>query len=154
MNKQEMNFIMQFSLFKYFDAILDTVQAKGLSAFSQADIKKASAQLDSFLPQISEVAKIVFSYHYIYQLNGKPFNASEIANSLNIPSLYLEYESAWRELAKLGLLVFLGSDNYVMPQKVIDAVAVIDMEYYWPNRAVIPAIYKKELFLRWIAYEK
>ena len=39
---------MQFSLFKYFDAILDAVEQDGLSALEQPEVKKALAELDSF----------------------------------------------------------------------------------------------------------
>lgn len=59
---------MTFSLFKYFDAILDGVEQNGLAALEQPEVKEALAELDSFLPPLSNVAKLVFSYHYVYQL--------------------------------------------------------------------------------------
>ena len=53
------------------------------------------------------------------------------------------------ELAKLGLLENIKGQGYFMPQKVIDAVAIIDMEYYWPNeKTIILAEHKKEVFWR------
>ena len=54
---------MTFSLFKYFDAILDGVEQNGLAALEQPKVKKALAELDSFLPPLSDVAKLVFSYY-------------------------------------------------------------------------------------------
>ena len=40
--------------------------------------------------------------------------------------------------------------KFVMPQKVIDAVAIIDMEYYFPQEEppLISAEHKKEVFWR------
>ena len=45
MTNEEMECIIQFSLFKYFDAILDAVEQDGLSALEQPEIKKALAEL-------------------------------------------------------------------------------------------------------------
>lgn len=39
---------MTFSLFKYFDAILDGVEQNGLAALEQPEVKEALAELDSF----------------------------------------------------------------------------------------------------------
>ena len=67
-----MDLIMTFSLFKYFDAIVDGVEQNGLAALEQPEVKKAIAELDSFLPPLSDVAKLVFSYYYVYQLKPQP----------------------------------------------------------------------------------
>jgi len=149
-----MECIMQFSLFKYFDAILDGVEQNGLAALEQPEVKKALAELDSFLPPLSDVAKLVFSYHYVYQLKPQPLFISQLEKDLNVPTLYLKHEEAWQELVDLDLLVRVMGSEYLMPRSVIDAVAVMDLEYYWPNRVIIAAEHKKEVFWRWIHDQK
>ena len=142
---------MQFSLFKYFDAILDGVEQDGLAALEQPEVKKVLAELDSFLPPLSNVAKLVFSYYYVYQLKPQPLFISQLEKDLNVPTLYLKHEEAWQELVDLDLLVRVMGSEYLMPRSVIDAVAVIDLEYYWPNdRVIIAPEHKKEVFWRWI----
>ena len=149
MEKQEIEFILQFSLFKYFDLILDEVESKGLSALSLPEIQKAFGELNTFLPPLSNEAKLIFSYYYVYQLKPEIIKIETIEKELNIPSMFLQYGGAWQELAKLGLLEHMEGRGYFMPQKVIDAVAIIDMEYYWPNdKTIIPAEHKKEVFWR------
>ena len=145
---------MTFSLFKYFDAILDGVEQNGLAALEQPEVKKALAELDSFLPPLSNVAKLVFSYYYVYQLKTQPLFISQLEKDLNVPTLYLKYEAAWQELVGLDLLVRVMGSEYLMPRNVIDAVAVMDLEYYWPNRVIIAPEHKKELFWRWIHEQK
>ena len=145
---------MQFSLFKYFDAILDTVEQDGLSALEQPEVKKALAELDSFLPPLSNIAKLVFSYHYVYQLKPQRLFISQLEKDLNVPTLYLKHEEAWQELVDLDLLVRVMGSEYLMPRSVIDAVATIDLEYYWPNRVIIAPEHKKEVFWRWIHDQK
>ena len=145
---------MTFSLFKYFDAILDGVEQDGLAALEQPEVKKALAELDSFLPPLSDVAKLVFSYYYVYQLKPQPLFISQLAKDLNVPMLYLKHEEAWQELVDLDLLVRVMGSEYLMPRSVIDAVAVMDLEYYWPNRVIIAHEHKKELFWRWIHDQK
>lgn len=142
-----MAFIMQFSLFKYFDTVLDGVESAGLWELSQPKVQKALAELDTFLPVLSDKAKLVFSYYYVYQIS-KPVKIAEIEQTLNIPNFYLKYSNAWQELVNLGLLKQINGYEYIMPQKVIDAVAVIDMEYYWPSNPIVPAKHKKEVFQR------
>lgn len=145
---------MQFSLFKYFDAVLDAVEKDGLVALEQPEVKKALVELDSFLPPLSNIAKLVFSYYYVYQLKPQPLFISQLEKDLNVPTLYLKHEEVWQELVDLDLLVRVMGSEYLMPRNVIDAVAVIDLEYYWPNRVIIDAEHKKELFWRWIHGQK
>lgn len=90
---------MTFSLFKYFDAILDGVEQNGLAALEQPEVKEALAELDSFLPPLSNVAKLVFSYHYVYQLKPQPLFIFQLEKDLNVPTLYLEHEAARQALA-------------------------------------------------------
>ncbi len=143
-----MAFIMQFSLFKHFDTVLDAVESIGLVALSQPKVQKALKELDTFLPTLSNEAKLIFSYYYVYQIS-KPVKIAEIEQTLNIPNFYLKNSSAWQELVNLGLLKQINGYEYILPQKVIDAVAIIDMEYYWPNdKTIIPAEHKKEVFWR------
>ncbi|MBO4707129.1 MAG: hypothetical protein J5594_01030 [Elusimicrobiaceae bacterium] len=149
MEKQEIEFILQFSLFKYFNLILNEVEAKGLSALSLPKVQKALDELNTFLPPLSNEAKLIFSYYYVYQLKPEIIKIETIEKELNTPSMFLHYGFAWQELAKLGLLEYIKGQGYFMPQKVIDAVAIIDMEYYWPNeKTIIPAEHKKEVFWR------
>lgn len=143
-----MAFIMQFSLFKHFDTVLDAVEDAGLVGLSQQKVQKALQELDTFLPVLSNEAKLVFSYYYVYQIS-KPVKIAEIEQTLNIPNFYLKNSNAWQELVNFGLLKQINGYEYIMPQKVIDAVAIIDMEYYWPNeKTIIPAEHKKEVFWR------
>ena len=142
-----MAFIMQFSLFKHFDTVLDAVGDSGLVALSKPKVQKALKELDTFLPILSNEAKLIFSYYYVYQIS-KPIKISEIEQTLNIPNFYLKNSNVWQELVNLCLLKQINGYEYIMPQKVIDAVAIIDMEYYWPNSPVVPSKYKKELFWR------
>ena len=67
MENQEMAFIMQFSLFKHFDTVLDAVEDAGLVALSKPKVQKALKELDTFLPTLSNKAKLIFSYYYVYQ---------------------------------------------------------------------------------------
>lgn len=145
---------MTFSLFKYFDAILDGVEQNALAALEQPEVKEALAELDSFLPPLSNVAKLVFSYHYVYQLKPQPLFISQLEKDLNVPTLYLEHEAARQELAQSDLLVRVMGSEYLMPRNVIDAVATIDLEYYWPNRVIIAPEHKKEVFWRLIHDQK
>ena len=145
---------MTFSLFKYFDAILDAVEKDGLAALEQPEVKKALAELDSFLPPLSNIAKLVFSYYYVYQLKPQPLFISQLKKDLNVPTLYLKHEEAWQELVDLDLLVRVMGSEYLMPRSVIDAVATIDLEYYWSNRVIIAPEHKKEVFWRWIHGQK
>ena len=148
MENQEFEFIMQFSLFKHFDTVLDVVADVGLVALSQPKVQKAIEELDTFLPTLSNEAKLVFSYYYVYQIS-KPVKIAEIEQTLNIPNFYLKNSNVWQELVNFGLLKQINGYEYIMPQKVIDAVAIIDMEYYWPNeKTIIPAEHKKEVFWR------
>jgi len=143
-----MAFIMQFSLFKHFDTVLDGVEDSGLVALSQPKVQKALRELDTFLPTLSNEAKLIFSYYYVYQIS-KLVKIAEIEQTLNIPNFYLKNSNAWQELVNFGLLKQINGYEYIMPQKVIDAVAIIDMEYYWPNdKTIIPAEHKKEVFWR------
>ena len=149
MGKQEIEFILQFSLFKYFNLILNEVESKGLSALSLPEVQKALDELNTFLPPLSNEAKLIFSYYYVYQIKPEIIKIETIEKELNIPSMFLQYGSAWQELTKLGLLENIKGQGHFMPQKVIDAVAIIDMEYYWPNeKTIIPAEHKKEVFWR------
>ena len=140
---------MTFSLYRYFDTVLDAVEDGGLAAFDQSEVQKALAEMDTFLPPLSNVAKLVFSYHCVYQLEPKPVAGPEVGKALNLPALYLEHTTAWQELTQLGLLVPVSRGYYTIPQKVLNAVAVIDLEYYWPTRSIIDPEYKKEVFWRW-----
>ena len=143
-----MAFIMQFSLFKHFDTVLDAVEDVGLVGLSKPKVQKALKELDTFLPVLSNEAKLVFSYYYVYQIS-KPVKISEIEQTLNMPNFYLKCSNVWQELVNSGLLKQINGFEYIMPQKVINAVAIIDMEYYWPNeKTIIPAEHKKEVFWR------
>ena len=142
-----MAFIMQFSLFKHFDTVLYAVEDIGLVGLSQPKVQKALKELDTFLPTLSNEAKLVFSYYYVYQIS-KPIKIAELEQTLNVHNFYLKNSNAWQELVNLGLLKQINGYEYIMPQKVIDAVAIIDMEYYWPNSPIVPAQHKKELFWR------
>ena len=59
------------------------------------DDDNALAELDSFLPPLSNVAKLVFSYYYVYQLKPQPLFISQLEKDLNVPTLYLKHEEAW-----------------------------------------------------------
>lgn len=141
---------MTFSLFKYFDAILDGVEKDGLAALEQPEVKKALAELDSFLPSLSNIAKLVFSYFYVYTEKGSPFSILDVETNLGTENLYLRYEKDWQRLLELGLLDKTPDGKFVMPKKVMDAVAIIDMEYYFPREKppLISAEHKKEVFWR------
>ena len=149
MTKQEIKCVMSFSVYKHFDDVLNAVENDGLDALNKDEVQKALTEMDSFLPPLSNVAKLVFCYHCVYQLEPKPVAGPEIGKAVNLPTLYLEYTTAWNELTQLGLLMRVSMGYYMMPQKVLDAVAVIDMEYYWPQRVVIAPEHKKEVFWRW-----
>lgn len=99
---------MTFSLYRYFDTVLDAVEDGGLAAFDQSEVQKALAEMNTFLPPLSNVAQLVFSYHCVYQLEPKPVAGSEVGKALNLPALYLEHTTAWQELTQLGQQFLMG----------------------------------------------
>ena len=149
MTKQEIKSVELFSVYRHFDNVLDAVENGGLDALNNDDVQKALAEMDSFLPPLSNIAKLVFSYYCVHQLEPKPVAGPEIGETLKIPALYLEHTTAWQELTSLGLLTQICKGYYLMPQKVLSAVAMVDMKYYWPQRVVIAPEHKKEAFWRW-----
>ena len=146
----QMEFILTFSSFKDFNAVLDCVQTEGLEGLKSPALREHLQELGSFLPDLSPVGTLLFSYFYVNQEENRAFSTAEVEEELRTPGLYLRYEQDWQRLVKLGLLTTTPDGKFTMPQKVTDAVAVMDIEYYFPQERppVVPAKHKKELFWR------
>ena len=148
-------FILTFSLLKDFNAVLDAVQREGLAGLESPSLQKHLKELDSFLPAMSSISVLLFSYFYVHQIGENVFSALEVEAALSVQELYLRYEADWQRLIQLGLLVPTADGKFRMPQKVIDAVSMIDLEYYFPQdrHPQIAAEHKKELFWRLAHYK-
>lgn len=121
MNTPEITYKMQFSLFKYVDTILDGVEEDGLAALAWSDVQAALAELDSFLPPLSDIAKVVFCYYYTSQVGPFALSIKRMEKELHVPSLYTEQNHAWQELVQWGLLEPVNG-GYRMPQNVLDFI--------------------------------
>ena len=141
--------LLQHSLMRYWNILLDCVQAEGLKGLHTPAAKTALTEVRGILPPLSAVEILVFAYYYVYQpVPPQPVSVLSVEQDLRIPALFLQYASAWQKLVSLGLLQYIRSGEFMMPKAVQDGISIVDMSCYLQLKTPASHEMRKEIFYR------
>ncbi len=125
--------LRRFSVLRYFKQIAKLAEDWGINEEFFLRAESALKEVSSFLPFNSrQIVLFVFLY-LCSEMEGSDIKVSDIADTFNMTEKRLLETMDWQQLEKWGFLMshFAAQKRtFRLPQRVMKAVAIVDMAFY------------------------